>query len=177
MRKGGSNPLQDRSRNNPWEDSKKKIKVKRTERNKEINKESGKEKRENTAKIGVCINRLYFPSLFSKPTLWSPPKVIASSQLGLFSKMHNFDSRSLWQGCSSWSSCSFLVYFFHRKIPHLMWVANTFDFRSLELIFVILVVLLWHLLLYMLYLLLCRGIFTYCTSYSVVAHFLSHLLC
>ena len=69
MRKGGSNPLQDSSRNNPWEDSKKKLRVKRTERKKEVNKGSGKEKRENKAKIGVCINRLSCPSLFSKSTL------------------------------------------------------------------------------------------------------------
>ena len=66
--------MQDRSRNNPWEDSKKKIKVKRTERNKEINKESGKEKRENTAKIGVCINRLYFPSSSVNPLFKVPQK-------------------------------------------------------------------------------------------------------
>ena len=56
MRKGGHNPR---------EDSKKKLRVKRTERK----KESGKENRENMAKIGACINKISFPSLFNKPTL------------------------------------------------------------------------------------------------------------
>ena len=60
---------------------------------------------------------------------------------------------------------------FPRKIPHLPLVANTFDFHSLELIFVVLVVLLWHLLLYLLYLLFWHGIFTCCTSYSTIAIF------
>ena len=43
MRKRGHNPLQDSSKNNPREASKKKLRVKRTERK----KESGKEDREN----------------------------------------------------------------------------------------------------------------------------------
>ena len=65
MRKGGHNPLQDSRKNNPREDSKKQLRVKRTERK----KESGKENRENMAKIGACINKISFPSLFNKPTL------------------------------------------------------------------------------------------------------------
>ena len=42
----------------------------------------------------------------------------------------------------SWSLGSFLIHFFHGKIPDLMLVANAFDFRSLELIFSVLAVLL-----------------------------------
>ena len=56
MRKGGHNPR---------EDSKKKLRVKRTERK----KESGKKKRENTAGIRACINRSSFPSLLANPLI------------------------------------------------------------------------------------------------------------
>ena len=65
--------------------------------------------------------------------------------------------------------------FFHRKIPHLKLVANTFYFHSLELIFAVLAILLWHLLLYLPYLLFYHGIFT-CTNYFAVAHFI-HIYC
>ena len=74
MRKGGSNPLQDSSRNNPWEDSKKKLRVKRTERKKEVNKESCKEKRENKAKIGVCIIDYLAPPSLANPLFKVPHK-------------------------------------------------------------------------------------------------------
>ena len=42
------------------------------EKEKRKEKESGKKKRENMAEIGACINRLFFSSLFSKPTFWNP---------------------------------------------------------------------------------------------------------
>ena len=43
------------------------------ERNKERKKESGKKKRENTVGIGVCINKLSFPSLLAN-SLFKVPK-------------------------------------------------------------------------------------------------------
>ena len=42
--------------------------------------------------------------------------------------MHNFDGKSLWQGCSSWDFGSFLVYLFYKKIQYLILIANIFDF-------------------------------------------------
>ena len=58
-------------RENPQQDSNKKLRVKKNEE-KEKKKKSGKKKRENMAEIGACINKPSFPSLFSKPTLWNP---------------------------------------------------------------------------------------------------------
>ena len=51
-------------RDNPRQESSKKLKVKKGT---EWKKESGKKKRENTAGIGACINRPSFPSLLANP--------------------------------------------------------------------------------------------------------------
>ena len=80
--------------NNPRQESSKKLRVKRTERKKERKKESGKKKRENMTGIGGCINRLSFPSFLANQ-LFGIPKVVTSSHLGIFSKMHNFVGKSL----------------------------------------------------------------------------------
>ena len=60
----------------------------------ERKKESGKKKRENMAGIGACINRIFFPSLLANP-LFGIPKVVTSSHLGPFPKIHNFNDKSL----------------------------------------------------------------------------------
>ena len=54
-------------RDNPRQESSKKLKVKkeRRERKKERKKESGKKKRENAVGIGACINRPSFPSFLA----------------------------------------------------------------------------------------------------------------
>ena len=86
--------------------------------------------------IGACINKLYFHSLLAN-SLFGIPKVVISSHLDPFSKMHNFVSKSLWQGCSSWG-LGFLLglhYFWEDSILDLdrkyIW------FHSLELIFAV----------------------------------------
>ena len=56
--------------NNPWQESSKKLRVKRTERK----KESGKKKRGNTVGIEACINRPSFPSLLANPLFEDPQK-------------------------------------------------------------------------------------------------------
>ena len=68
-------------------------------------------------------------------------KVIASSRLGLFSKMRNFDAKSLWQGCSSWGLSSFLIYLSYEKIQYLILIANIFDFSHYNLYLLYLVIL------------------------------------
>ena len=55
---------------------------------------SGKKRRENMIEVGACINRLCFPSLLANP-FFRIPKVVMGGHLDLFSKMHNFDGRSL----------------------------------------------------------------------------------
>ena len=57
-------------------------------------KESDKKKIENMVGIEGCINKLSFPSLLANP-LFGIPKVVTSSHLGTFSKIHNFVGKSL----------------------------------------------------------------------------------
>ena len=57
--------------NNPRQESSKKLRVKER---RERKKESGKTKRENTARIGACINRPFFPSLLANPLFEVPQK-------------------------------------------------------------------------------------------------------
>ena len=56
--------------------------------------------------------------------------------------MNNFYGGSLWQGCSSWSLGSFLVYLFYGKIQYLILIANIFDFSHYNLYLLYLVILL-----------------------------------
>ena len=55
--------------------------------------------------------------------------------------MHNFDGKSLWQGCSSWGLGSFLVYLSYGKIQYLISIANIFDFSHYKLYLLYLVIL------------------------------------
>ena len=79
----------------------------RTEKKKVV-KEERKHERKKT-----CINKPYFPSLLTNP-LFRIPKVVTSSHLGSFSKMHNFNGKSLCQDCSSWGLSFFLVHFLRK---------------------------------------------------------------
>ena len=55
--------------------------------------------------------------------------------------MHNFDGKSPWQGCLSWSLGSFLVYLFYGKIQYSILIANVFDFSHYKLYLLYLVIL------------------------------------
>ena len=118
--------------NNPWQESSKKLRVKeRRERKKERKKVV--KRREKTWQEEGHASIDHLSLTLKKPTLWSTPKVVVSSHLGLFSKMHNFNGKSLWQGCSIWGLGSFLVYLFYEKIQYLISTANIFDFSHYNL--------------------------------------------
>ena len=80
--------------NNSRKKSSRKLRVKKEWRERKIERKKVVKRREKTLQEERCINRLSFPSLLSNP-LFGIPKVVTSSHLGLFSKMHNFDSKSL----------------------------------------------------------------------------------
>ena len=124
------------------------------------------------AGIEACINRPSFPSLLANPFFEVPQKQQSVAIQAYSSKCTILMAKAYDKVVQVGVLVSFLVYLFYGKIQYLISVENIFDFTHQNLYLLYLIILLQHVLSRLLHQLSCCGIFTCCTSYSVVAPFI-----